>query len=107
MNIEKGLTLTLEQKKDDKGNVIQPLTDNDLKEFNDKLNRLFHDYGLLLSRFGDIPTMQTALCKQYKKQWQEKAFNEGVNQTCYAYNKANNIGVPIIKPVFVFDELNK
>ena len=107
IDITKGIMFTSHQKKDQNDNIIQELSESDVNEFSDKLKRLFSDYGLELSRYGGIEKMQVALCKQYKKKWQETAFNEGVEQTCYAYNKANNVGVPIIKPVFVFDELNK
>ena len=107
VNIENGLTLTLEQKKDESGELVQPLTPADLQEFNDKIIRLFADYGLLLSRFGDIDKMQYGLCKQYKKKWQEKAFYEGQQTGVNAANFANLNQTGITLPNFVFDELNK
>ncbi len=104
---KQGIMFTLTQKKDEEGKVINDISEQQGVEFYDKLKRLFEDYGFQIDRYGDIEKMQYGLCKKYKKKWQHEMHDIAVEKTIINFNLANKHGVPMIKPVFIFDEDNK
>ena len=105
INIDKGVTFTILHKKDDDGNIIQPLTEIDTAEYYEKLIKLNLDFGLCVDKYGDIDKMENNLCKTKRKEWERASFDRGVERGIMAVNRANKFDTPIVKPEFHHDDL--
>lgn len=109
MEIEKGIIFEVEPKIKFENEDIEKVDKNVIEsdKFFLSLRKLLSDFGLEITKYGSSENMKKAICKGLKKEWQELAFDEGVQQAFLNMNKAENSQTPFIKPLFNFDEINK